>query len=51
MHSTANIARLATGMKNEITSHRGKPAERILRIVIAVPIQMNGSARISIARA
>jgi len=46
--SSTKKPRLATGIKNNTTSHRGRPADLSLRIVIARPTQMNGSAMASI---
>ena len=46
--SSTKKPRLATGIKNNTTSHSGRPADLSLRIVIARPTQMNGSAVASI---
>jgi len=51
MHNAPNVTRLAIGIKNRMTTQRGSPAERSRREVMAVPIQMNGSARLSIDKA
>src|SRR5262245_6675713 len=45
--STTKNPRLATGIKNNTTSHSGRPADLSLRIVIARPTHMNGSAMTS----